>query len=93
MPQNRISPRSENNASSLSGGILEQAWMLKMAQEIARKVQEEKLRDMSGQGGRGDDRLHHPQPQSSKAAAAAAGGMWATGPESPELEAPPAYQA
>jgi distribution and morphology protein 34 len=35
------SPQQEDAGS---GGILEQAWMMKMAQEIARKVQEEKDR-------------------------------------------------
>jgi distribution and morphology protein 34 len=38
-------PYTENDGSS--GGILEQAWMLKMAQEIARKVGEEKARNRS----------------------------------------------
>jgi distribution and morphology protein 34 len=72
-------PYSDNNTSS-SGGILEQAWMLKMAQEIARKVHEEKGREA------GRDRpFHHPQPQSSKAS-----GMWST---DEEIDAPPAYQA
>lgn len=65
------------SSTSSSGGILEQAWMLKMAQEIARKVQEEKVR--AG--------LHHPQPQSSKI-----GGIWANADEE-EIDAPPAYQA
>lgn len=38
------SPKSKEAAES-SGGILEQAWMLKMAQEIAKKVQEHKERE------------------------------------------------
>ena len=38
-----LSPSYAESATS-SGGILEQAWMLKMAHEIARKVQEEKGR-------------------------------------------------
>ena len=38
-------PYAESEGSS--GGILEQAWMLKMAQEIARKVGEEKARNRS----------------------------------------------
>jgi distribution and morphology protein 34 len=46
---NPLSP-SYIEASS-SGGILEQAWMLKMAQEIARKVEKEK----SGRGEMWDD--------------------------------------
>jgi distribution and morphology protein 34 len=44
-------PAEEAASSSSSGGILEQAWMMKMAQEIARKVQEEKDRaDRRGNG-------------------------------------------
>lgn len=42
-----LSPGSASVAddgSATSGGILEQAWMLKMAQEIARKVEKEKAR-------------------------------------------------
>ena len=38
------SRKSKEDAES-SGGILEQAWMLKMAQEIAKKVQEHKERE------------------------------------------------
>ena len=67
-------------SANSSGGILEQAWMLKMAQEIARKVQEEKDRSAS-----------RPSParrQTEKAAAT--GGMWAS---EDEMEAPPAYVA
>jgi distribution and morphology protein 34 len=55
------SPPTEEASSS--GGILEQAWMMKMAQEIARKVQEEK------------DKADHRRGQSSKGAAS--GGIWA----------------
>ncbi|EON65622.1 hypothetical protein W97_04861 [Coniosporium apollinis CBS 100218] len=39
------------SASSSSGGILEQAWMMKMANEIARKVQDEKRRQSSDSAG------------------------------------------
>ncbi|KAF2748175.1 hypothetical protein M011DRAFT_401557 [Sporormia fimetaria CBS 119925] len=47
-----ISPPCDASIASSSGGILEQAWMLKMAQEIARKVQEEKSRGFHpGTGG------------------------------------------
>jgi distribution and morphology protein 34 len=69
------SPPAESASSS--GGILEQAWMMKMAQEIARKVQEEK--DKS-------DRAKSPQ----SAKAVASGGFWAA---ADEAEAPPAYVA
>lgn len=75
------SPPDSIDASS-SGGILEQAWMHKMAQEIARKVQEEK--DKSDRR-----RSRSPREQSSKAVAAS-GGIWA-GDE--EVDAPPAYVA
>jgi mitochondrial distribution and morphology protein 34 len=37
-------PFAEGGASSSSGGILEQAWMTKMAREIARRVEEERER-------------------------------------------------
>ena len=78
--KNPISPHSyAESSTSSSGGILEQAWMLKMAQEIARKVQEEKDRN---------EEFHLPKPQSSKAAAT--GRLWV--PEE-EMDAPPAYQA
>ena len=76
------SPPDSVDASG-SGGILEQAWMMKMAQEIARKVQEEKDRS-----DRERSRSPRDQPQSSKAAAA--GGLWA-GEE--DVDAPPAYVA
>jgi distribution and morphology protein 34 len=76
------SPSYAESSTSSSGGILEQAWMLKMAQEIARKVQEEKERESSRERGQ---RLHHPQPQSAKAMR---GGLWEE-----EMDAPPAYHA
>lgn len=63
-----------------SGGILEQAWMMKMAQEIARKVQQEKDREGSSRDG-------SPPARSSKAPT---GGIWAS---DDEPEAPPAYVA
>jgi distribution and morphology protein 34 len=63
-----------------SGGILEQAWMMKMAQEIARKVQQEKDRE-------GSSRDRSPLSRGSKAPT---GGIWAS---EDELEAPPAYVA
>jgi distribution and morphology protein 34 len=69
-------------SSSSSGGILEQAWMMKMAQEIARKVQEEKDKaDRRGDRGRADRK---------SAGASASGGIWA-GDE--DVDAPPAYVA
>lgn len=70
-------------STSSSGGILEQAWMLKMAQEIARKVQEEKDRS-----DRSPSRPSQPRRQTEKAVAT--GGMWAS---EDEMEAPPAYVA
>ncbi|KAJ4290568.1 ERMES complex subunit [Kalmusia sp. IMI 367209] len=60
-----LSPPYAESTTSSSGGILEQAWMLKMAQEIARKVHEEKNRDRS------------PPPQSSSKA----GGLWVSAEE------------
>jgi distribution and morphology protein 34 len=83
--KNPASP--SESVSSSSGGILEQAWMLKMAQEIARKVHEEKNREA---GAAAHGHIHHPQPQSSKAANAA---IWATESEPELVDAPPAYQA
>ncbi|OAK94072.1 mitochondrial distribution and morphology protein 34 [Phaeosphaeriaceae sp. SRC1lsM3a] len=70
------SPPTEEASSS--GGILEQAWMMKMAQEIARKVQEEK------------DKADRARGSSSSKREAASGGMWA-GDE--DVDAPPAYVA
>ena len=68
------------NDAEGSGGILEQAWMMKMAQEIARKVQQEKDRESSSRDG-------SPPGRSSKGPT---GGIWAS---EDELEAPPAYVA
>jgi distribution and morphology protein 34 len=70
------SPPIEDPASS--GGILEQAWMMKMAQEIARKVQEEK------------DKADRRTGQSSSAKRPATGGIWAG---DDDVDAPPAYVA
>ena len=63
-PKPLFSP-DEQNESSTSGGILEQAWMMKMAQEIARKVQHEKEREARGE-----------EPKRGSA-----GGLWDTEPE------------
>ncbi|ORY12958.1 mitochondrial distribution and morphology protein 34 [Clohesyomyces aquaticus] len=84
-----VSPHSSEDGSAsqseTTGGILEQAWMLKMAQEIARKVQEEKDR---GDG----SPTRRPKPRRASKSADGGGGrrLWA-GDE--ELEAPPAYVA
>lgn len=80
------SPAYTENTSS-SGGILEQAWMLKMAQEIARKVQEEKNRTDRGSPSRPSQRSRRHTEK-----AAASGGMWASA-EDEEIDAPPAYVA
>ncbi|KAH8726548.1 hypothetical protein GQ44DRAFT_705810 [Phaeosphaeriaceae sp. PMI808] len=69
------SPPSEE--ASGSSGILEQAWMTKMAQEIARKVQEEK------------DKADRVRRRSLKGGAAT-GGIWAG---EDLVDAPPAYVA
>ncbi|KAF1943710.1 mitochondrial distribution and morphology protein 34 [Clathrospora elynae] len=77
-PPSSTSPPSAQVTPS-SGGILEQAWMQKMAQEIARKVQEEKDKD------KGSRRPEHVRSKTSPT-----GGFWQEGEES-EVEAPPAY--
>lgn len=80
-----ISPRSEHEAThAFSGGILEQAWLAKMTQDLARKVHEERERQR-----RAADRAAGPSAQSSKGPAM--GGMWAS--ENEEIDAPPAYHA
>lgn len=76
----KITLTSPPNEAESSGGILEQAWMTKMAQEIARKVQQEKDRD-------GSSRDRSPLARRPKAST---GGIWAS---EDELEAPPAYVA
>jgi distribution and morphology protein 34 len=45
-----FSPPSEASASSSSGGILEQAWLSKIAKDIARKVEEEEERRRQSAG-------------------------------------------
>jgi distribution and morphology protein 34 len=71
------SPPQED--ASGSGGILEQAWMMKMAQEIARKVQEEKDKaDRRRSRGKGEKSSN------------VSGGIWAA---DDEVDAPPAYVA
>ncbi|KAF2438515.1 hypothetical protein P171DRAFT_162491 [Karstenula rhodostoma CBS 690.94] len=83
-----LSPPYAESTTSSSGGILEQAWMLKMANEIARKVREEKRRSRSQspspperqrqrQGGGGGQK----RPQ----------GLWDGADEM--MDAPPAYVA
>ncbi|KAL6711609.1 ERMES complex subunit [Coniothyrium glycines] len=69
---------SPDNVSS-SGGILEQAWMHKMAQEIARKVQEEKDRGSPTRSSKRREKAGGPS-----------GGMWVS---EDDIEAPPAYVA
>jgi distribution and morphology protein 34 len=76
----KIALTSPPNEPESSGGILEQAWMTKMAQEIARKVQQEKDREASS-------RDQSPRPRSSKRPSR---GIWAS---EDDLEAPPAYVA
>ncbi|KAF2821892.1 mitochondrial distribution and morphology protein 34 [Ophiobolus disseminans] len=72
-----LSSPPDEGASS-SGGILEQAWMMKMAQEIARKVQEEK------------DKADRHRGKGSRSKGAASGGFWAG---DDDVDAPPAYVA
>lgn len=74
-PRTSSPPNADFMASS--GGILEQAWMTKMAQEIARKVQEEK--DQSSR-----------RPSHTRTKTAPTGGFWQS---DDEIEAPPAYVA
>ncbi|KAF1835642.1 hypothetical protein BDW02DRAFT_567817 [Decorospora gaudefroyi] len=75
-PPRTTSPPNAEVVSS-SGGILEQAWMQKMAQEIARKVQEEKEKSSR-------------RPSNPRTKTAPTGGFWAS---EDEVEAPPAYVA
>ncbi|CAN9090238.1 mitochondrial distribution and morphology protein 34 [Alternaria burnsii] len=74
-PRTSSPPNADVMASS--GGILEQAWMTKMAQEIARKVQEEKDRSSR-------------RPSHARTKTAPTGGFWQN---DDEIEAPPAYVA
>jgi distribution and morphology protein 34 len=79
-----MSPTYAESSTSSSGGILEQAWMLKMAQEIARKVAEEKGRD-------GElSPPSHQQVGLGQNSNSKAGGLW---PGEEEIDAPPAYHA
>jgi distribution and morphology protein 34 len=74
----KIAFTSPPNEAESSGGILEQAWMTKMAQEIARKVQQEK------------DRASRDVSPVARGSKGPTGGIWAS---EDELEAPPAYVA
>jgi distribution and morphology protein 34 len=76
-----MSSPPQEEANSSSGGILEQAWMMKMAQEIARKVQEEK--------DRADRRRSRGSSKGGKSGNAS-GGIWAG---DDDVDAPPAYVA
>lgn len=76
----KIALASPPNEAESSGGILEQAWMMKMAQEIARKVQQEKERELPS-------RDRSPLSRKTKGPT---GGIWAS---EDEQEAPPAYVA
>ncbi|KAF2469310.1 uncharacterized protein BDR25DRAFT_48137 [Lindgomyces ingoldianus] len=85
-----LSPRSSEDGTASTGGILEQAWMLKMAHEIARKVQEEKEKEAVGQDPDTPTRRPRPRPQTSKSAGMLPrGGLWTD----EEVDAPPAYVA
>ena len=55
-------PMSSDFVPSSSGGILEQAWMMKMATEIARKVQEEKNQNEGGLWMRRESETREPPP-------------------------------
>lgn len=74
-------PYAESTASS-SGGILEQAWMLKMANEIAKKVREEKGRCGASRS---------PSPPERQRGGKRRQGMWDGGEQM--MDAPPAYVA
>jgi len=67
-----------NSNQESTGGILEQAWMMKMAAEIARKVAEEKAKSGS-------------QNSSRKASIDVKGGFWGEGIGEEPGDAPPAY--
>lgn len=73
--------------SALPGGILEQAWMMKMAAEIARKVQEEKDKEAKLERENAGNGNRQSRPHSNKVE-----GLWARS-EDDEVEAPPAYVA
>ena len=81
-------PMSPPYAESASpGGILEQAWMMKMAAEIARKVQEEKDKEAKLERENAGNGNWQSRPHSNKVE-----GLWARS-EDDEVEAPPAYVA
>ena len=81
-------PMSPPYAESASpGGILEQAWMMKMATEIARKVQEEKDKEAELERENAGNENRQSRPHSNKVE-----GLWARS-EDDEVEAPPAYVA
>lgn len=78
-----LSPPFAESPSS-SGGILEQAWMQKMAHEIAKKVQEERKREAA--------RDRSPPLPQTPTKVPSRGGLWEETEE--EMEAPPpAYVA
>ncbi|PVI01500.1 hypothetical protein DM02DRAFT_613560 [Periconia macrospinosa] len=80
------SPPYAESTSSSSGGILEQAWMMKMASEIARKVQVEERKRREG-GSQGNERRGRGGKE---ARAATTGGIWTAEEEDAP---PPAYVA
>ena len=81
-------PMSPPYAESASpGGILEQAWMMKMATEIAKKVQEEKDKEAKLERENAGNGSRQSRPHSNKVE-----GLWARS-EDDEVEAPPAYVA
>ncbi|KAL5433167.1 ERMES complex subunit [Paraphaeosphaeria minitans] len=82
-PGGAMSPPYAESTTSSAGGILEQAWMLKMANEIARKVREEKDRC-------GGSRSPNP-PERRRASSKRPQGLWDGGEEC--IDAPPAYVA
>ncbi|KAF1951313.1 hypothetical protein CC80DRAFT_496139 [Byssothecium circinans] len=83
-----MSPPYAESASSSSGGILEQAWMMKMANEIARKVEVEKRRERERE--RSQSRSRARQTSSKPSDPAMTAGLWAA---EDEIDAPPAYVA
>ncbi|CAI6340830.1 unnamed protein product [Periconia digitata] len=82
------SPSYAESTSSSSGGILEQAWMMKMANEIALKVQQEKGRGVSR--GRSED-VSSSSSAKNLSSSAPSRGMWMSSEE--EDAPPPAYVA
>ncbi|OCK85612.1 hypothetical protein K432DRAFT_377499 [Lepidopterella palustris CBS 459.81] len=80
-------PPTVYDESRSSGGILEQAWMMKMAAEIARKVQDEKDKEARGEGGNAVNAKFQSRPRLNKSR-----GFWERSEED-DVEAPPAYVA